>query len=138
MSLVATENWSPVTPMKGGMIAEAVITKGQAVIFGTAENGILPAPAGSDLVIGVAMENFSAIGAKGTIALFYWTVMMKVGTAGVTRGKPVEVVSDGIADAPANGGGTTAHSIVGIAFNTGILNDQVGVMLTRMSRSSAT
>lgn len=57
-------------------------------------------------------------------------VRMRVGTGGSTRGVKQIAVADGLTDAPTNGGGTTPHTIVGIAMQSGVLGDFIGCMPT--------
>jgi hypothetical protein len=65
-------------------------------------------------------------------------VPMLVGTGGVTRGKKVVTVSDGVADAPAHdSSGATDGIITGIAYESGVAGDMVGVIPTFFNRGSA-
>ncbi len=99
------------------------------------------AAAGDDTVIGVTLGNVGvtyASGAKVQVYLPNPVVPMKVGTGGTTRGQKQKVVSDGITDAPAttNSGATTTPT-VGIALETGVVGDYVGMILTFANRISA-
>lgn len=60
-----------------------------------------------------------------------------VGSGGSTVGTKQVNSSTGCTDAPANGGGTTAHTIVGIAMQTGVSGDQIGLMVGGSQRSVA-
>lgn len=113
------------------------VTAGKTVIPGSADNTCKDPGAASDLVIGVALgtpgEVFTA-GAKVQVVLFAPIVPMVVGTGGSTRGKKQVVVSDGITDAAANGGGTTAVECIGVAMQSGVAGDHIGVAALINSR----
>ena len=126
-----------------GFTATGVIVPRQPVVFDAADESVAAAGAGSALAIGIALTGVNAADlAAGktqiTILLFGWPVEVTVGTGGATRGKALELVADGMADAPANGGGTTPHAIYGIAMQSGVATDRIGMMLCRFSQGSAT
>lgn len=116
--------------------ASQTVTLGKTVKFATgSESTIQDAGAGSDGEIGVAYncdDGSTGVIAAGkvvnVILLGDRIVPMLVGTGGTTAGKKQVVVSDGITDAAANGGGTTAVECVGIALQTGVVGDMVGVL----------
>jgi hypothetical protein len=127
----------------GSFLATEAIAARSPVIFDGADTAVKNAGAGSALAIGIALTEVSASDlAAGktqiTILLFGWPVEVTVGTGGATRGKALELVADGMADAPANGGGSTPHAIYGIAMQSGVATDRIGMMLCRFSQSSAT
>lgn len=116
--------------------AAKVATKGFAVIISgnlTVEDDA----ATGDTVIGVALETATA-GNRVQVLLFGPVVPMKVGTGDTTRGKKQKTVATGITDAPttANSGATTTP-ILGIALESGVAGDFVGVMLAPSNRISA-
>jgi len=94
-------------------------------------NGIRLATAGSDTAIGVARDTVTGDGALlCDVTLFGPVEAMIVGTGGVTAGVKVVNVSDGVTDAPAHDAdGTTNDVIMGVALETGIATQLVGVML---------
>lgn len=61
----------------------------------------------------------------------------KVGTGGSTAGKEQVCAIDGVTDAPTLGGGTVLRNIVGIARETGVLGDVIGLIPMRMAAVSA-
>ena len=65
-------------------------------------------------------------------------VPMIVGTGGSSRGAKQKLAADGVTDLPANGGGTLPHVVVGIAMQTGVVGDLIGVMPTPGREVSAT
>lgn len=146
-----------------GIIRSYSIEPGQQVVVGktckfgaSAANGlpageatVQDAGAASDIAIGIVRPHPKAVAGVVTAASlnandqvevllpFNAIEAMLVGTGGTTAGKKQKVVSDGITDAPANGGGTTDVEIVGIALQSGVAGDYVGVGLFFGSRVSA-
>ena len=79
-----------------------------------------------------------ALGAAADVLLFGQAVLpMKVGAAGVTRGKRVVMGAAGVEDAPATGGGTVASNTIGAALESGVANDYVSIVVGRDSRTTA-
>jgi len=64
-------------------------------------------------------------------------VKVKVSTGGATRGKHAVVVADGVADAAALGGGTTAVNVIGTFAQTGVAGDVVGMKFRQFTGVSA-
>jgi hypothetical protein len=121
--------------------ASQTVTVGKTAKFASADNEVQDAGAASDLAIGVvlpnALANSSGVVAAGVVVEVihpFPIVPMKVGTGGATRGKKQKVVSDGVTDGAANGGGTTASELIGIAMQTGVVGDEIGVGLIISSR----
>lgn len=112
------------------------VTIGKTCKFATgSETDVQDAGAGSDGEIGTVLSctdgstGVIAAGKQVEVALLgNQIVPMLVGTGGTTAGKKQVVVSDGITDAAANGGGTTAVETVGIALQAGVAGDVVGVL----------
>jgi len=120
--------------------AAQTVTAGKTVIFDSDDLTIKDPGASSDLVVGVALGTpgtVFAAGAKVQVVLFAPIVPMVVGTGGTTRGKKQVVVSDGVTDAAANGGGTTAVETIGVAMQTGVAGDVIGVAIGLNSRVKA-
>lgn len=125
------------------------VVVGKTCKFGTSDGTIQDAGANSDLAIGVVRPHPKAVNGVITAASlnandvvevlhpFNAIEAMLVGTGGTTRGKKQVVVADGITDAAPTGGGTTAVEVVGIALQTGVALDLVGVGLIFSSRVSA-
>lgn len=110
------------------------LSVGQRVRFGTSDHEVdAPSGADDDTTIGTALEAGTATATDGTwidVCLdFYAIVPMTVGTGGSTRGLKQKLAADGCTDAPANGGGTTSHPIIGVAMQTGVATDRIGVGL---------
>src|SRR5262245_32380914 len=113
------------------------VTKGFPVIFSGSDTEIEDAGANSDLLIGVAL-NGGAAGERVQVLHPAPIVPMKCGTGGTTRGKKQKMAADGVFDAPAHdSSGATDDSIVGIAMQSGVAGDTVGVMPTFHNRGSA-
>lgn len=126
-----------VTTMTFTVAASQVVTKGKVVKFASADTDVQDAAAGDDNIIGIALESGVA-GARVQIFLPGGVIPMLVGTGGSTRGKKQIVVSDGITDAPAQStAGTTNNVIVGIAVQTGVAVDMIGVIPQFSNRGSA-
>jgi hypothetical protein len=106
---------------------------GNRVRFGTSDSEVdLTSGAADDTQIGTAIE--AGVGnAAGSVLVDVVLdgvviVAMTVGTGGSTRGVKQLNAANGVTDAPANGGGTTSRAIVGIAMQTGVVGDLIGVM----------
>jgi len=112
---------------------------GKRVKFGTADDEVDNAAAGDDLAFGTARAAVVGDGSKTVEVILdcHQLVPMLVGTGGCTRGVRQKYVSDGITDATTNGGGTTAEAIVGIAMQTGVAGDVVGVCPLPYARAHA-
>lgn len=107
------------------------IAKGARVRFGGSDTEIDNiSGADDDTTFATALEGGTGIGTTVWIEValdFPLVVAMVVGTGGATRGKKQKIAADGVTDAPANGGGTTSHPIVGVALQTGVAGDLIGV-----------
>jgi hypothetical protein len=130
------------------------VVLGKTCKFGSLDTSVQDAGAGSDLVIGVVrMDGANAGYADASniitpaylplptvttievILIFHAIGPMVVGTGGSTRGKKQIVAANGITDAPANpGAGSTDIEIVGVALQTGVLGDVIGVGIQLISR----
>lgn len=114
------------------------VTAGKSVIFGSGDNTVQDSGGASDLIIGVARGAAGTTYAAGAtvevVHPFTVVVPMLVGTGGSTRGKKQKVVSDGITDANTLGGGSTAIYSVGVALQSGVVGDLIGVGLMLDSR----
>lgn len=116
--------------------ATKAATKGFAVII-SGNMTVEDAGASDDTIIGVALETATA-GNRVQVGLLGPVYPMVVGTGDVTRGKKQKPVSTGITDAPAHdSSGATDNIIVGIALESGVAGDLVGVMLTLGNRGAA-
>lgn len=106
--------------------AASTFTKYKAVKFNGGE--VLDCAAG-DSADGYAQMS-AAPGTPGTFVPVNspGQVEVLVGTGGATEGKYAVVVADGLADAPALGGGTTAVNIVGKFVDTGVAGDRVAML----------
>lgn len=106
---------------------------GLRVKFDSTDDSIDNAGTADDTAFGTALEAKTG-NAGGTVMCQvaldgHMIVEMKVGTGGATRGKKQKYLSgDGVTDAATNGGGTTTEIIVGIAMNSGVAADMIGVM----------
>lgn len=115
--------------------------------FGTGMNTIQDSGGASDLAIGIVRPspyadatglinaaNIAAAGTGQTAAnaqievMLFWPIIavMQVGTGGTTRGKKQVAVASGITDAPTPGN-TTDQECVGVALQSGVAGDFVGV-----------
>lgn len=124
--------------LKNALVKRYVITNGTTlavgdrVIFGANDTTVDKAGANSDLAFGTVVAG--GVGnAGGTVFAdvvldSHIIVPMKVGTGGATRGKKQKFATDGVTDADTNGGGTLPHGVVGIAMQTGVVGDLIGVM----------
>jgi hypothetical protein len=115
--------------LRDSYVAGVAINEGDEVAFGTDDNTVVVSAINDDTAIGVAVS--SAVSGKRVEVVLYGSaiLVMVVGTGGSTRGKWVWKVADGVADAPANGGGTRPVSLVGRAMQSGVAGDQIGVLL---------
>lgn len=126
--------------------ASQTVTLGKTVVFASATTYTIQDSAGaSDIEFGIAYAcdpragTASGLGADANgvcnagstvevILLGLNIVPMLVGTGGTTAGKKQVVVATGITDVAANGGGTTAVECIGIAYQSGVAGDVVGVI----------
>jgi len=114
---------------------------GNRVRFGASDIEVdLTSGANDDTTFGTALE--AGVGnAAGSVLVDvvldgHQIVAMLVGTGGSTRGLKQIAAANGVTDAPTNGGGTVSHPIIGVAMQTGVVGDLIGVM-TVNSRSVA-
>jgi hypothetical protein len=104
------------------------------VKFGTTDDEVDVAAAADDLAFGTVRGSAAAVGnAGGTVTVdvvldFFAIKAMTVGTGGSTRGKRQKTVADGVTDAAA-AGVAAASVIVGVAMQTGVAGDKIGVGL---------
>lgn len=125
------------TIMTFKVAAGQAATKGRPVILSGSDLEIATAGANSDLVIGTALET-AAAGAECSVALVGPVVPMLVGTGGSTRGTKQVLVADGITDCAAHdSSGATDNAVIGIAMQSGVAADIIGVIQTVCNRGSA-
>jgi len=112
-------------------------TKGLGVIFSGAETTIATAASGFDGCFGVALETTTA-GKECQVALFAPIIPMVVGTGGSTYGTKQQFVADGVTDAAAHdSSGSTDDIIVGLAMQSGVAGDTIGVQVMPSNRGAA-
>ena len=109
-----------------------VFAVGSRVKFGATDTEADLGGAGDDLTFGTAL-NVCTGNAAGSVIVEValdvpQIIAMIVGVGGSTRGTKQIAVATGVTDAMANGGGTVAHPLVGIAMQTGVAGDLIGVM----------
>jgi hypothetical protein len=111
---------------------------GQSVIFGSTDTEVQDSGGASDLIVGVCMgppgTTYAAGDTVQVLHPFAAVARMKVGTGDSTRGKKQKVVSTGVTDADTNGGGTNPIYSVGVALQSGVAGDYIGVGLMLDSR----
>jgi hypothetical protein len=132
------------------------VVLGMTCVFGTLDTAVQAAAGASDLVIGVVrLDGVNAGYADASniitpaylpqpttttievVLMFSAIVPMTVGTGGSTRGKKQIVVSTGVTDAPANpGADTTDIEIIGVALQTGVAGDVIGIGIGLNSRTN--
>lgn len=121
-----------------GIIRNYTVASGQtvrggfAVKFASDDQEIQEAGADSELAIGVArgIGTTHVAAARVEVVMSNAIAEMKVGTGGVTHGKDVRMISDGITDAPAFViGGATLIPVIGKIQQTGVAGDVVGVLI---------
>lgn len=110
----------------------AVFTVGARVKFGASDTEADLGGANDDLTFGTAL-NACTGNAAGSIIVevaldMPQIIAMTVGTGGSTRGVKQIAAANGVTDAQTNGGGTTPHALVGIAMQSGVVGDLIGVM----------
>lgn len=111
----------------------STIAVGQRVRFGTADTEVdLTSGVGDDTCFGTALE--AGVGnALGSVLIDVvldnpQIIAMLVGTGGSTRGVKQLLAANGVTDAPVNGTGTVSRPIVGVAMQSGVVGDLIGVM----------
>jgi hypothetical protein len=137
--------------LQNALIRDYVVEAGQTAVigkpvqFGTTDGTVQDTGGASDLMIGIVKgpnaddpgTGIIPAGKHVEVVLLFATVCpMIVGTGNSTRGKKQVSVASGITDAAANGGGTTAVSVVGVAMQSGVAGDLIGVGLTGGNRVS--
>jgi len=111
----------------------SVITAGSRVRFGATDIEVdATSGANDDTCFGTALEGGTG-NAGGTVLIDvaldgHQIVAMTVGTGGSTRGLKQVQAANGVTDAPANADGTVVHTSIGIAMQTGVAGDLIGVM----------
>lgn len=132
----------PQRQTQNAIVKSYVVATSQTVTVGktvklASDTTIQDAGAASDLEIGICLESTDA-NASGVVAAGYTVnvvllghaiVPMLVGTGDSTRSKKQKVASDGITDSATGGGGTTAAECVGIALESGVAGDFIGVLI---------
>lgn len=112
-------------------------TLGRPVLLSAADDEVATAGANSDLAVGVPL-NTAAAGAEVQVALLGPVVPTLVGAGGSTRGTKQVLVADGVTDCAAHdSSGATDNAVVGIAMQSGVAGDLIGMMLTLGNRGSA-
>lgn len=112
-------------------------TKGKHVLLSGSDNAVATAGANSDLAVGIALHS-AAAGAEVQVALLGPVIPTLVGTGGSTRGTKQVIVADGVTDCAAHdSSGATDNSVVGIAMQSGVAGDLIGMMQTLGNRGSA-
>lgn len=110
-------------------------TRGKPVVFSGAETTI--ATGYTDGVFGIAAETKTA-GQECQVMLFAPVIPMVVGTGGSTYGTKQQWVSDGVTDAAAHdSSGSTDDVIVGLAMQSGVAGDTIGVQVMPSNRGAA-
>ena len=111
-------------------------TAGKTVVPDGADDEVKDPGAASDLVIGVALDTTTA-GQRVRVHHHAAIVPMLVGTGDSTRGKKQIVAADGITDATAHDSdGTANEAIVGVAMQSGVATEMIGVMQVLFSRGA--
>ena len=117
--------------------ANKVVTKGMPVNQDGADDMVEDAGAAHDTIIGFALDSGTA-GQRVRVALSGPVVMVLVGTGDSTRGTKQIPVTDGVTDAAAHdSSGATNDVIVGIALQSGVAGDLIGMIQTPGNRGSA-
>jgi hypothetical protein len=132
MSLRANQDLSRALIKSYTIKNASVILVGSRIKFGASDTEADLGGANDDLTFGTAL-NAGTGNATGTVFVDValdvpQIIAMTVGTGGSTRGTKQVAVANGVTDVVANGGGTVAHTIVGVAMQTGVLGDLIGVM----------
>lgn len=110
-----------------------VFTVGARVKFGATDTEVDLGGANDDLTFGTAITAGTGTAVAGAVLIEValdvpMIIAMTVGTGGSTRGSKQIAAANGVTDAQTNGGGTTPHALVGIALQSGVLGDLIGVM----------
>ena len=115
--------------LEKNFVAGAAIAAGLIVKHGAADDTVLPAAAGTDLMFGVASRDFEAAINERIDIMTQGIASVKLGGA-VTRGQPItsDAAGKGIAAAPAAGSNVR---VIGIAMASGVLNDVIDVLLSQ-------
>ena len=107
--------------------AASNVTEGYAIKFHT-DGTVLNATAG-DAAIGYALETGAAAAVVSYVVMGSGAIVKaKVGTGGATIGAWLKMANDGVTDAGTLGGGTTLVNVVGLAVQTGVAADFIGVL----------
>jgi hypothetical protein len=112
----------------------STVRKGFPVKYSAGTTNVIEATANTDNCVGVSRDAGDAAGTSGLKQIGVYKhggcVPMLVGTGGVTAGNPVRLAAaaDGVTDATV-GGGTTKILVIGVAEDTGVAGDYVGVNL---------
>lgn len=108
------------------VVAGGSAVEGRPVSLNTSDQEVTLTAAGA-ACFGIALET-KAAGERVQVLVSEGDtiVKVKVGTGGATRGAHAVVVADGLTNAAALGGGTTAVNVIGTFTETGVAGDVVG------------
>lgn len=136
-----------IVDLKGALIKTYTVKSGTTIVagnrvkFGTSDTEVDVAGAAEDNSWGTALDGAVGDGTAAKrveVALDgHAIVAMTVGTGASTRGLRQVLVSDGITDAKATGV-NTAQAVVGVAMQSGIAGDSIGVLLGASPRIPTT
>lgn len=128
-------DFAPIMTFK--VAAGQAATRGRPVILSGSDNEIATAGANSDLVVGIPLESAVA-GSECQVVLVGPVVPTLVGAGGSTRGTKQVLVADGVTDCAAHdSSGATDNAVVGIAMQSGVAGDMIGMIQTVCNRGSA-
>lgn len=131
----------PISKYQYGTIGSYTTATGQTTTAGktvilASDTTVQDAAGASDAVIGVSLDTTVA-DARVRVLHYGPIVPMVVGTGDATRGAKLIMASDGVTDATAHDSdGTGNESIVGVAMQSGVATDMIGVMLILESRGA--
>ena len=124
--------------------AAQTVTIGAPVTFSTDDTHVKATSSGTgnNVAVGIAITSTDGVtGVSGNVVsppgavdviLFGPVVPMTVGTAGATMGKQQVMASNGVVDAAAAASsGSTINECIGVATQTGVAGDVIGVVVFR-------
>lgn len=118
------------------VVSGQTVAVGQPVKFSATLDEVQEAGAGEvafgicEAIGGNTAVTAGAAGDRITVVLLGHAIIpMVVGTGGATQGVAQQAVSDGVTDATPDGTGTSLVAAVGLAMQTGVAVDQIGVMV---------
>lgn len=117
-ALIVTRVVAAAQTIERGHLLRAGATAGEVVKCGAGERGIY-----------VALENNSTAGSRIQVAFLSPSSILPVivGTGGASEGAMLVLAADGVTDAPTLGGGTVVRNVVGVAVETGVADDLIGM-----------